>query len=1150
MVRIYIKVGILVFLFFINSLGLNAQKKLGFPVVGNIISETGPTENARATIFEDGREIQVIGIDGNGKFNLTFLFNHDYILVLSGDERFQKKIQILTFVPTHVLNSSSDFPPYVLEQSLFKEITGIDKSFSDNIIIKLFYDPGVDNFISEVFYNDGQIQKQIENAIWRSQQVGKTADELARLTDAELRLMRQEYNQWIKEAAFDYQEARYQAALMGYKAANRLFPEEQFPIDRIAEINDLLLALQITANLDQVQEEKFRELINQADAEFNSTEYDLAKGLYRQALNIKINDSHAISRIQEIDKILAVQIADSEYADIIEEADRLFVNSNLEVAKTKYNEALILRPKEDYPKRRLKDIEDEEDRLEKNELQLQRYQLAIAEGDEFREKTQYLRARETYEWAMSFKPGDEIAQERISQIDELMRLEKIDKDYEKLITDADKSFKKEDYSKAVQSYNEALLLKPDEEYPQNQVAIINNILENDNARILADQQYQAKIKEADGQFVEKNYSRAKNFYSEALLIKSDEKYPTDKIAEIDRIVAEIEKQKLEDEKYNELITLANAALDISDYQTAKTHFDEAREVKPRERYPVQKVDEIETILKNISEAEENYRKAISEADKNYNRELYTPARTFYSQALSFKSGQEYPEMMILRIDSVENAMVLAQKAELNRLDSLNKEKDKNYNELIAAADINFNSSQFEEARVFYEKALEIKSDEAYPKQRLEAIKDIINKLADQKKEYEKLIAEADKQFEKELFVDARESYLSAKSSKPDEIYPDEMVSKIDSIVNARTIAQKQKEAEQKKIEEAQQTKLIADQEILDRNYNQAITQADNFYNSDQYQSAIDSYKEAQNLKPGEIYPEQRIIEIEGILADILINDQGYTKSIADADKAFEKQNYDEAKMAYNNALVFKPQENYPKNQLIKISEIVEQLARDTEKELNYQNAITEGDGLFGKNSFNQAISAYRQALTFKPEEKYPQDQIRLADARVEEQEKLANLEKSYSDAINAADAAFNNADYENAEKGYNNAIRIKPNEKYPKERLNLIVGQIKDEIMRERYNVLITEGDKLFNLKEYYNSRDKYFAALVIIAGDEYAQNRIDEIDAILAALAKAEEERKELERKYAQAIIFADKEFTEGGYPDAVKYYNEALSFKPDEIY
>ncbi|MBN1821947.1 MAG: hypothetical protein JXR31_06100 [Prolixibacteraceae bacterium] len=1130
-------------IFLIFQVHLGAQEKSGLRVIGVITSETSRTENARASIYEDGKEIQVIGIDANGRFNITFSFNHNYTLVLSDDGLFPKKIEISTSIPNRILKNDPNFPPFVIEQKLFTEIKGIDNSFSENTIIRLFYDPGIDNFISEVFYNDEQIQKQIDNAVWRSQQVGKTAEGLAKLTDAELKLMRQEYDQWLKEAAEDYKNGRYQAALMGYKAANRLFPDEQFPKDRIAEINDLLLALQITNNLEDVQEQKFTELIRNADSEFDLKQYGKAQGLYRQALNIKDGDQHATARIQEIDKILAELTTDNLYASLIEEADRSYVNSNLETAKAKYTEALKIRPKEDYPKNRLKDIEDEEQKLEKDALQLKRYELAMEEADQFRDKKQYLRARETYVWAMSFKPGDENAQQRIKEVDELIKNEGLDKDYNKLISDADKSFKKEDYQNALQTYNNAITLKPDEEYPQSQVNLINNILKNKEALNAANQQYLSKIAEADKLFHTEKYIGARPLYAEALLIKPDEKYPLEKINEIDQLLENIANLEKLNSDYNELIKSADKFFNNSEYQPARSGYSTALELKPDEIYPAGKIREIDRILQDMAEKVESYNKAIAEADKLFEKPSLIDARAKYSDAAEIKPDETYPVDQIARIDALmkEQERVAAEKesAEQVRLAQIQNETNDKYNAIIDEAYKAFKNGLFEEARNQYENALKIKSEEIYPVQQIARINDTIVKLEQQNKEYEKLVATADRQFDKKQFEEAQISFESASSVKPDEVYPGLMIAKIDSII------QEQQQAEADRL-----ALLKAEQDKLESEYNQTILQADNNLKSENFQEAIESYKSALELKPNENYPIQKIEECEAKIAEIQTNEKAYNEAISSADKAFKKENYAEAKVDYNKALQFFPNKTYPQVQLKKIVDAEQLLAQESLKDKNYRDAINKGDSAFVKREYNKAILSYEQALTYKPEEKYPQDQINLSKRNLEEFQRMKKVNEEYDKAIADANEAFNNADFETAEKLYNNAMKIKPNEKYPRERLNAIVNSKKDILIKERYDALIAEADLLFDSEDYNKSRNKYLEALKVIEGDEYAQGRIDEIDAILAALAKAEQERKELERKYSQAIAFADKEFGEGGYSNALKYYNEALNLKPEETY
>jgi len=558
MIRIVLHRGFVVLILFFLLPDLYAQlDKQGLPVIGSIVSESGPVENAIATVLEDGREIQKIGIDNSGKFNLTFSFNHDYTLILSGEERFSKKIEISTFIPERVLTDNPEFPPFVIEQSLFREIHGIDDSFSQNSILRIFYDPEVDNFISEVFYSDSQIQEQIDNAVWRSEQVEKTAEELIKLTNAELRMMRQEYTQWIQEAGENYQQGRYREALMGYKAANRLFPEELFPQDRIAEINDLLLALQITADLNQVREEKFRELISQADEAFDAGSYEKAQIMYRQAIHINENNSYATIRLQETDSIIASGEQKTNY-------------ENLPAATV-----------------RLTDIDKPEE------------------------------ANRKYEEELNPKPDEQAAQERMAQIKATLRPEKPEQDcheavsageelliedmYNGFVGQADSAFTEEEYNIARFYYYKAWEVMPEEFYPQEKIREIKKLI---RARLSdrRDHEYQNYIDRADTALTQGQLALARGYYNRAITVRPQKKYPK---MQIDLIAEKLEKmQNLDNrQEYQSFIDRADRAFESLNYSVARYYYLRAQEKDPSETYPKEQIHKISELLAGDSESE-------------------------------------------------------------------------------------------------------------------------------------------------------------------------------------------------------------------------------------------------------------------------------------------------------------------------------------------------------------------------------------------------------------------------------------------------------------------------------------------------------------------------------------------------------------------
>jgi hypothetical protein len=63
-----------------------------------------------------------------------------------------------THVPKNVLQSDPLFPPFPVNINLFTEIPGIDRTFSENTVMKIYYSKDVDNFISDLYYNDARIK--------------------------------------------------------------------------------------------------------------------------------------------------------------------------------------------------------------------------------------------------------------------------------------------------------------------------------------------------------------------------------------------------------------------------------------------------------------------------------------------------------------------------------------------------------------------------------------------------------------------------------------------------------------------------------------------------------------------------------------------------------------------------------------------------------------------------------------------------------------------------------------------------------------------------------------------------------------------------------------------------------------------------------
>ncbi|MCD6068640.1 MAG: N-acetylmuramoyl-L-alanine amidase [Bacteroidetes bacterium] len=128
------------------------------------------------------------------------------------------------------------------------------------------------------------------------------------------------------------------------------------------------------------------------------------------------------------------------------------------------------------------------------------------------------------------------------------------------------------------------------------------------------EKYNSLKKAADDKLKEKKFAEAKKIYEQALEVKKDDAYAKSKIEEIDKGTEEAEIKKKEEEKnkanaeaeakYKTLIEKADKLLKEKKWQDAKKAYIDAAVFKPGDKYPKQKIAEIETIQKEI-EAKQN-----------------------------------------------------------------------------------------------------------------------------------------------------------------------------------------------------------------------------------------------------------------------------------------------------------------------------------------------------------------------------------------------------------------------------------------------------------------------------------------------------------------------------------------------------------------
>jgi len=672
-----------------------------------------------------------------------------------------------------------------------------------------------------------------------------------------------------------------------------------------------------------------------------------------------------------------------EYRKTLESADGYFAKGDYINAKAAYQIAIKMAPEDQYPKDRLQQT------MGLIKVQMQQnalYAEKIMVADDLYKQKDLNGALAAYNAALAYLPGDTYANGRINEIQQIFAdAAKKEEDYKNSIAAGDKLFKDGNLPGSLAEFKKATGLKPEEGYPKQKIADIEKLLADQK---LVAGSYEKAMADADLAIQRKKYDEAIIQLETASKIKPNEALPKQKLAEV-------QKMKADSEAYGSIIETADNFYISKDFEKARTEYQKALAIKPEDEYPRSMLDKIEIALMDISKANRSsYELAIAEADKLFNQQDYDQAMIEYKNALRFKPDEDYAKQRI---------------GDINGLLDLQKSQDVAYTQSIVRADELFKQERFDEAKAEYYQASVLKPTEQYPKVRIDEIKTIQANLQNQRQVYNNMITGADKLFFADDYVEAREQYRKASAMFPKEQYPLDQIKMINEILGRRDV------------------------------YSKAITDADQLLYNKRYEDALNEYRKAAALNENEVYPQGKIYEIETIIAEQEREkavQRQYDSVLYIADDFFKAGDYVNAMEAYKKAQVISPGQGYPK---LKMEEIDKIAADKAALDKQYEEAISGADKLLAAKDYQNALAGYQDALKLKPGEQYPSGKINEINAVYKEMEaEKAALDKQYTDAISKADQILLSKDYQNALTAYEAAIKLKPSESYPADKIQEI----------------------------------------------------------------------------------------------------------------
>jgi len=625
------------------------------------------------------------------------------------------------------------------------------------------------------------------------------------------------------------------------------------------------------------------------------------------------------------------------------------------------------------------------------------------------------------------RPGDAPTLARIADAEKLMAQAqdkaKQDAEFARLISEGDANVKASKYAEGITNFKAALVIRPGDAPTLARIADAEKLLSQLSEKAKQDAEFNRLISEGDANVKASKYAEGITNFKAALVIRPGDAPTLARIADAEKLLSQLSEKAKQDAEFARLISEGDANVKASKYAEGITNFKAALVIRPGDAPTLARIADAEKLLSQLSEKakqDAEFNRLISEGDANVKAAKYVEGITNFKAALVIRPGDA---PTLARIADAEKL--------LSQL-SVKAKQDAEFNRLISEGDANVRAAKYAEGITNFKAALVIRPGDAPTLARIADAEKLLSQLsvkAKQDAEFNRLISEGDANVRAAKYAEGITNFKAALVIRP---------------ADAQTLV---------RISNAE--KLLA--QLLEKNklYQTAINRGAAFFESHKYHEAISAYREAQQIKPSEPLPPQKIREIQAIL---------------DAMAA--------------KTVVPKPQED---DQKLSSSE---KLYLDKTKlaEDNFKNA-----------QWTIARFYYMEALKIKPGDKYLLDKIETCDKMIEA-EITAEKVKEFKTIITSADDQMKNNNYSAARFYYHSALEIMKWDSYSIEQLKIIDKLITDQLSQSDQRLFkeyTKKGDDAYNQKEYPGARFYYEKAKEISETD-HVTSRLKEIETFM----------------------------------------------------
>lgn len=758
--------------------------------------------------------------------------------------------------------------------------------------------------------------------------------------------------------------------------------------------------------------------------------------------------------------------------------------------------------------------------------QPQTYEQTIKSANERFNEKDFMSAKTYYELALRLKPGDALATKRLSETISLIQKQMDEQQrFYSFLDEGDKQLALGNDEAALSAYRKALQVFPNDRYVLAQVEKIN--LKREEAK-QKQNNYNIAM-ERGTQFLNTGrYEEAILQFGLALGVFPDNADATTKMQQAEQALLQIRQKELE---FQQLMAEARNQLTRRNYSEASTIVAKALTLFPHNSDALG----LQAEASRLSALSARYESALARADKAYENRQLTEARSLYAEAQKIWPEQGLPADMIRRIDEVlgsesyrnevlvasllkeadeayikkdtrlalekynkileinpEHPLAGSRSAELTfamRQQQRQLEEQALYDRLISEGAAHENKKDYTAAIAAYTKALETRPGDSRAKERLDAVK--------------VLLAERDK------ISAAAERYAALMSQGRDLLKKNEFAAALERFSEALTLKPGDPDAEFEKNRAEQHKREAETKSAVETKYAQLIQAADNAFAALDFKTAELVYTEAAGLKPTEEYPRMRAKISQDNLARAQAEaaaTQRYKLLVEEADTFFAQQNFDRASELYHQAVAVRPMENYPQNQLARIAEARQNLARKQETEQRVNSLLAQANDLMLNSRWSEAISIFVQVLNLDPFNTTAAARKAEAELAIERNKK--ENQQRFEQSLAEADRQMGLNNYQDAIAAYKIALGLKPGDDYAMRRISQAEALILERLnnLRNQYNRIIAEADRNFNARNYDRAIELYLDAentkpdenyprqMITRIADLFEQNKVREV--------------------------------------------------------